>query len=84
MLFTLCNPDNGTRMKRNAAAPVLQYSLKSNKYTGKERKKKRHWTYVNGVASLLWDELRGSDEVSSDQCVWLSPSREKASHNGNL
>lgn len=39
MLLNLCNPDNGTRMKHNAAAPVLQYSLKSNKLLEKEKKK---------------------------------------------
>lgn len=40
--------------------------------------------HVNEVASLLWDELSRTDEVSSDQCVWLSLSGEEASHTGNL
>lgn len=82
MLFNLCNPGNGVHTKRNIVAPRYNIVLKSNKSL--EKKKKRHCTHVNEVASLLWDELSGTDEVSSDQCVWLSFSGEKASHNGNL
>lgn len=59
---------------------MLQNALKSNKLLGQ----KRQWAYVNEVASLLWDELSQTDEVRSDQCVWLNLSGEEASHTENL